>query len=88
MYLAKIRITLKPTVNDPQGQTVLGGLRALGFPSADTVRVGKYLEVRVSEADRKGAEAQVAEMCRKLLANPVIEDCHYELEEIEPSPSP
>ena len=86
MFLAKIRITLKSTVNDPQGQTVLGGLKALGFGSADSVRVGKYLEVRVSEGDRKGAEAQVAEMCKKLLANPVIEDYHYELEEIEPSP--
>ena len=82
MFLAKIYITLKPTVNDPQGQTVLGGLKTLGFGSVDSVRLGKYLEMKVMEAERVRAEDQVNEMCRKLLANPVIEDFRFELDEL------
>ena len=82
MYLAKIYVTLKPTVNDPQGQTVRGSLRHLGFSRITDVRVGKYLEVRVDESDRSRAEAQVAEMCHKLLANPVIEEYRFDLEEV------
>ncbi len=82
MFLAKVYVTLKPTVNDPQGITVLGGLRNLGFESVEEVRVGKFLEVRVGEADRSQAEAIVTEMCDKLLANPVIEQYTVDLEEI------
>ena len=81
MYLAKIYVTLKPTVNDPQGLTVLGGLKNLGFDSVARVRVGKYIEVWVKEDGREKAEEAVAEMCRQLLANPVIEDFRFELEE-------
>jgi len=83
MFLARIYITLKPSVNDPQGQTVLGGLRTLGFGSVDSVRVGKYLEMKVLEGERSRAEEQVSEMCRKLLSNPVIEDFRFELEEMK-----
>ena len=82
MYLARIYVSLKPTVNDPQGQTVLGSLRTLGYDSVNGVRVGKYLEVMVAEGERVRAEEQVKEMCHKLLANPVIEDYRFELEEI------
>ena len=82
MYLAKIYVTLKPTVNDPQGQTVLGGLKNLGFTTVAEVRASKYLEVRLDEPDRQRAEALVAEMCQKLLANPVIEEFRFDLEEI------
>ena len=82
MYLAKIYITLKPTVNDPQGQTVLGGLKTLGFGSVDKVRMGKYLEVTLKEGQREEAEERVKEMCHKLLANPVIEEYRYALEKI------
>jgi phosphoribosylformylglycinamidine synthase len=79
VFLAKIYVTLKPTVNDPQGQTVLAALKTLGFESAKSVRMGKYLEVQVEEPDRHRAEAQVQAMCDKLLANPVIEEFRYEL---------
>ena len=82
MYLAKIYVTLKPTVNDPPGQTVLASLRRLGYASASEVRVGKYLQVRVEEDELALVESRVTEMCRKLLANPVIEDYHFELEEL------
>ena len=83
MYLAKIYVTLKPTVNDPQGLTVRGGLRTLGFDNIQSVRVGKYIEIRVDIADRAKAEEQVHEMCDRLLANPVIEDFRFELAEIK-----
>ncbi len=83
MFLAKVYITLKPTVNDPQGLTVRGGLHTLGFDSVKSVRAGKYMEIQVDEADRLKAEEQVREMCKKLLANPVIEDFRSELEEIK-----
>jgi phosphoribosylformylglycinamidine synthase len=79
-YLAKIRVTLKNTVNDPQGQTVLGALRSLGFSTVESVRVGKYLEIRLEAASQEAAQTQVQEMCRKLLANPVIEQYSFELE--------
>jgi len=83
MYLAKIYVTLKPAVNDPQGLTVKGGLRMLGFDNIQSVRVGKYMEVRLEEKNGSKAEEEVREMCRKLLANPVIEDFRFELEEIK-----
>jgi len=82
LFLAKVYVTLKPTVNDPQGLTVRGGLHSLGFESVESVRVGKYLEVRIAEADRAKAEAKVHDMCRDLLANPIIEDYRFELQEI------
>ncbi|MDA0262608.1 MAG: phosphoribosylformylglycinamidine synthase subunit PurS [Chloroflexi bacterium] len=85
MYQARIHVTLKPTVNDPQGLTVLASLRRLGFGNAGDMRVGKYLLVKVDEADRAAAEQAVTEMCQKLLANPVIEDFNFELEEVKES---
>ena len=84
MFLAKVYVTLKPTVNDPQGLTVLGGLKNLGFASVDDVRVGKFLEVRVNEPNRAAAEARVTEMCRQLLANPIIEEFRFDLEDLPP----
>lgn len=84
MYLAKVYITLKPTVNDPQGLTVLGALRNLGLSTVNDVRVGKYLEVRVDETERSRAFNLVEEMCDKLLANPVIEEYRFDLEELSP----
>ncbi len=81
MYLARIYVTLKPRVNDPQGQTVLDGLRQMGFGPVRDVRIGKYLEVRVDEADRARVNDLVTEMCNKLLSNPVIEEFRFDLEE-------
>lgn len=81
MFLAKVYVTLKPTVNDPQGLTIRGGLHSLGFDSVESVRAGKYIEIRVAGSDRGQAESQVHEMCGQLLANPIIEDYRFELEE-------
>lgn len=86
MYQARIYVTLKPTVNDPQGLTVLSSLHRLGFSSAVDVRVGKFLLVNIDETDRDVAERSVTEMCQKLLANPVIEEFRFDLEEV-PAPS-
>jgi len=58
-------------------------LRTLGFDNIQSVRVGKYIEIRVDIADRTKAEEQVHEMCDRLLANPVIEDFRFELAEIK-----
>ena len=81
MYIAKVYVTLKSTVNDPQGRTIMEGLRNLGFESVADVRAGKYLEIKVQETDKAAAECQVNEMCDKLLANPVIEEYRFELSE-------
>jgi phosphoribosylformylglycinamidine synthase subunit PurS len=85
MWLARIHVTLKPVVNDPQGLAVMGGLHQLGYAGVESVRLGKYLEVRLAAPERAAAEAQVDEMCRRLLANPVIEDYRYALDEIPDS---
>lgn len=82
MFLARVYVTLKAAVNDPQGLTIRGGLHLLGFGAVKNVRAGKYLEIQVEEEDRGAAEAQVREMCQKLLANPVIEDFRFELEAV------
>ncbi|MEX2159996.1 MAG: phosphoribosylformylglycinamidine synthase subunit PurS [Dehalococcoidia bacterium] len=81
MFLARVYVTLKPTVNDPQGLTIKGGLHSLGFATVETVRAGKYLEITLDGSDRAAAEREVTEMCRKLLANQVIEDFRFEIED-------
>jgi phosphoribosylformylglycinamidine synthase len=83
LYLAKVYVTLKPTVNDPQGLTVLGALRNLGYNTVEEVRAGKYLEIQVNETQRSRAEAVVNDICQKLLANPVIEEFRFDLQEAE-----
>lgn len=82
-FLARVYVTLRPTVNDPQGLTIRGGLHQLGYGEVESVRAGKYLEIRLTAADAVAAESRVAEMCRKLLANPVIEDYRFTVEPSE-----
>ena len=81
MFLAKVFITLKPTDNDPQGLTIRGGLHSLGFSAVRAVRAGKYLEITLDAESLEAAKEQVAQMCRQLLANPVIEQFRFEVEE-------
>ena len=76
-----IAVTLKPVVNDPQGIVVQSGLRQLGFATAQDVRVGKYIQMRVSADDEAAARAEVTQMCERLLRNPVIEDYRIGLEQ-------
>ena len=85
MFLARVYVTLKPTVNDPQGLTIQGALHSLGFSSVESVRAGKYLEIHLNSSTRDEAQGRITEMCRRLLANPVIEDFRFELEEVVPN---
>jgi phosphoribosylformylglycinamidine synthase subunit PurS len=77
---ARITITLKPGVLDPQGKAIEGALHALGFGQVGNVRQGKYIEVEVAESDPARARAEVERMCKELLANTIIENYAYELE--------
>lgn len=83
MWLAKVYVTLKPLVNDPQGITIQGSLHNLGFESVRSVRAGKYFEVKLEAKDRAAAEQMVADMCSQLLANPVIEDFRFDVEPLQ-----
>ncbi len=86
-FLARVDVTLKPTVNDPQGLTIKGALHSLGFSAVESVRAGKYMEIRLKAESRSEAERLLHEMCRQLLANPVIENYRFEVEPL-PAPSP
>ena len=79
-FLAKVYVSLKPTVNDPQGLTIAAGLQSLGFVGVSDVRAGKYIEVSLSAASAEDARAQADAMCDKLLANPVIESYRFDVE--------
>jgi len=81
-FLARLVITLKPVVNDPQGLVVQSGLHQLGFTNVQDVRVGKYIQFTVTANDETDARQQVISMCERLLRNPVIED--YELAALNP----
>ncbi|HET7036905.1 MAG TPA: phosphoribosylformylglycinamidine synthase subunit PurS [Thermomicrobiaceae bacterium] len=82
-WRAEVFVSLKPVVNDPQGLAVRDGLHQLGYGEVASVRAGKYIEVWLEAADQHSAEARLAEMCDKLLANPVIEQYHFELARVE-----
>ncbi|MCH7936829.1 MAG: phosphoribosylformylglycinamidine synthase subunit PurS [Proteobacteria bacterium] len=71
---AKVHVTLKQGVLDPQGKAVENALSALGFGGVSGVRQGKVIEFELNQTDPEKAQSQVEEMCRKLLANTVIED--------------
>lgn len=79
MWQAQVYVTFKRGVLDPQGEAVRGALGALGFDAVEQVRTGKYMQVRLRAADEAEARQHVDEMCRRLLANPVIEDYHFDL---------
>jgi len=71
---AKVHITLKNGVLDPQGKAIQNALSHLGFDGVDEVRQGKYIEIKLAETDPARAKARVAAMCEKLLANMIIEN--------------
>lgn len=80
MRKVKVYITLKEGVLDPQGKAVQNSLRSLEYDNVNEVRVGKYMELKVE--DSEDIEAQIDRMCDQLLANPVIEDYTYTIEEV------
>jgi len=79
LFLAKVYVSLKPTVNDPEGITIGSALGSLGFEGVRGVRSGRYFQVTLQAPDAKTAEAQVDQMCARLLANPVIETYSFEV---------
>jgi phosphoribosylformylglycinamidine synthase len=81
MIKATIVVMLKSGVLDPQGSAVKGSLHSLGFEEVTDVRIGKRIEVWLNTDNRAEAEARVSAMCDKLLANPVIENYPFEVEE-------
>lgn len=83
MYKVKVYVTLRESVLDPQGKAVTHSLHSLNYPEVSEVRIGKYLELTVEKSERDIHQV-VEEVCSKLLANPVIEDYRYELEEVVP----
>ncbi len=78
---ALIHITLKEGILDPQGKTIHHALQTLGFSAMTGVRTGKLIEISLAGLDRGGATAVVEEACRKLLANPVMENYSYTIVE-------
>ncbi|HLI10510.1 MAG TPA: phosphoribosylformylglycinamidine synthase subunit PurS [Alphaproteobacteria bacterium] len=76
---ARVHITLKGGVLDPQGKAIAQALGSLGFAGVNGVRQGKYIEIELAETDRVKAQAAVEAMCRKLLANTVIENYAIDL---------
>jgi phosphoribosylformylglycinamidine synthase len=76
---AKVHITLKNGVLDPQGKAVQHALTSLGFGGVEDVRQGKYIELDLAETDKDAARAKVEQMCKTLLANTVIENYQVEL---------
>ena len=80
MKKVKIYVTLKESILDPQGSAVQGSLQKMGYSEVSDVRIGKYLEVAISDTDRD-VDTIVKEMCEKVLTNTVIEKYRYEIEE-------
>jgi phosphoribosylformylglycinamidine synthase PurS subunit len=78
-WIAHVRVTLKAAVNDPQGLAIRGGLHQLGFDAVSSVRAGKFFEIQLDAPTRSDADRLVADMGRRLLANPVIEDFTFQL---------
>ena len=76
---ARVTVTLKNGVLDPQGKAIHGALSSLGFDGVEDVRQGKLIELELTSSDRAAAEKEVAAMCEKLLANTVIEDYAIEI---------
>jgi phosphoribosylformylglycinamidine synthase len=76
---ARVYVTLKRGILEPQGQAVLHALGSLGYTGVKEVRVGKLIELELATVDKPGAEAEVKTMCERLLANTVIEEYRFEL---------
>ncbi|HIF64936.1 MAG TPA: phosphoribosylformylglycinamidine synthase subunit PurS [Deltaproteobacteria bacterium] len=81
-FVARVYVTPKKAILDPQGKAVASSLQALGYDGVDDVRLGRYIELRLSGVTgNEAAGSRVDEMCRRLLANDVIEDYRFDIEE-------
>ncbi|MBC6434369.1 phosphoribosylformylglycinamidine synthase subunit PurS [Nostoc sp. HG1] len=82
-YLAKIFVTLRPSVLDPAGVAVQSGLKQMGYENVDQVRIGKYIELTITSSDEKKARQDLDRICDQMLANLVIENYRFDLIEVE-----
>lgn len=81
-YHARIYVTLRSSVLDPAGTAVESGLKQMGYTGVEGVRIGKYVEMNLTAKDEADAKKQLDEMCDRLLANPVIENYCFEIEQL------
>ena len=86
MFLAKIKVTLRKSILDPQGKAVEHSIIALGYKSIQDTRIGKYIELKIDVSSGDEARKVANEVSDKLLANPVMEDYEIEIESLSPSP--
>lgn len=82
MYLSKIRVTLRKSILDPQGKAVEHAIGTMNVGAIKDVRMGKYIELKVDAGNEAAARTATEEVCKKLLANPVMEDYHFEIEKL------
>jgi phosphoribosylformylglycinamidine synthase len=87
MYKARIHVTLRPSILDPQGKATHHALETLGFATVERVRMGKFIEMWVDEATAAEAERVAREACARLLANPVMENFTVTVEQVEVQPA-
>lgn len=78
-WTAEVHIAVRGSIADPEGQTIASALRSLGYESVSGVRSGKLLRIELAAPSREAADALVADMCGRLLANPVVEDASWEI---------
>ena len=83
-FVAKVYVTPQVAILDPEGKAIGNSLRSLGYSEVGDVRLGKYIVLRLKAEDAKQAEVRLDEMCRRLLANEVIEDFRFEIEVAAP----
>jgi len=81
-YKAQIYVTLRPSVLDPAGTAVASGLQQQGYTGVEAVRIGKYIQLTLTTDTEASAREQVDQMCHQLLANPVIENYSFELQQL------
>lgn len=82
MLEAEVYVTLKKTVADPQGLTVKHALESLGYKDIEGVRMGKLVKMKLKSRNAEKAKKEVAEMCKKLLSNPIIEEYSFKISEV------
>lgn len=84
-YFAQIYVTLRPSVLDPQGTAIQSGLQHMGYDNVDQVRIGKYIELTLAAKSPEDASVQLDQICNQLLANPVIENYRFDVQELSTS---
>jgi phosphoribosylformylglycinamidine synthase subunit PurS len=83
LFISKITVTLRKSILDPQGKAVEHSLVSLGYDKIKDTRIGKYIELKIDASSAEEAKKITGDACKKLLANPVMEDYNFEIEEVK-----